>query len=160
MAELAERLMDDLELAAGSARPEQLFERFNRDFWSDDRGGYYVVGLDGDKQPIDSMTSNMGHLLWSGIVPEDRARTVADHLLSDMMFSGWGVRTISREDRGYNPIGYHVGTIWPHDNAIVARVWSATGSATRRTGSPWRRSRPPPTRRSGCPRRSRDSSAG
>ena len=121
MAELAERVMDDLEAAAGLRKEsEQLHERFNRDFWSDDRGGYYIVGLDGDKQPIDSMTSNMGHLLWSGIVPEDRARIVADHLMSDQLFSGWGVRTISRQDRGYNPIGYHVGTIWPHDNAIVA----------------------------------------
>ncbi len=121
MAELAERVMDDLEAAAGLRKEsEQLYERFNRDFWSDDRGGYYIVGLDGDKQPIDSMTSNMGHLLWSGIVPEDRARIVADHLISDQLFSGWGVRTISRQDRGYNPIGYHVGTIWPHDNAIVA----------------------------------------
>jgi glycogen debranching enzyme len=62
----------------------------------------------------------MGHLLWSGIVPEERARTVADHLLSDEMFSGWGVRTISTHDRGFNPLGYHCGTIWPHDNAIVA----------------------------------------
>lgn len=66
------------------------------------------------------MTSNMGHLLWSGIVPDERARVIARHLMSDYMFSGWGVRTISTEDRGYNPIGYHCGTIWPHDNAIVA----------------------------------------
>jgi glycogen debranching enzyme len=66
------------------------------------------------------MTSNMGHLLWSGIVPDDRARVVAGHLMSDAMFSGWGVRTLSTDDGGYNPIGYHCGTIWPHDNAIVA----------------------------------------
>jgi glycogen debranching enzyme len=66
------------------------------------------------------MTSNMGHLLWSGIVPEERAGAVARQLLSDTMFSGWGVRTMSNEDAGYNPIGYHVGTVWPHDNAIVA----------------------------------------
>ena len=66
------------------------------------------------------MTSNMGHLLWSGIVPEERARLVAGALMSDAMFSGWGVRTLSTDDRGYNPIGYHIGTIWPHDNAIIA----------------------------------------
>jgi glycogen debranching enzyme len=66
------------------------------------------------------MTSNMGHLLWSGIVPEERARSVADQLLSDNMFSGWGVRTLSREDDGFNPLGYHTGTIWPHDNSIIA----------------------------------------
>ena len=78
------------------------------------------MGLDGDKRPIDSMTSNMGHLLWSGIVPDDRARRVAGQLMSDAMFSGWGIRTLSTDDRGYNPIGYHTGTIWPHDNSLVA----------------------------------------
>ena len=121
VAEMAERMMDDAELAATLRKQaDELYERFNRDFWSGERGGYYIVGLDGDKRSIDSMTSNMGHLLWSGIVPEDRARIVADHLMSEDMFSGWGVRTISRTDEGYNPIGYHVGTIWPHDNSIVA----------------------------------------
>jgi glycogen debranching enzyme len=120
-AELARRLLGDTELAARLEREAAgLYGRFNDDFWSHERGGYYVVGLDGDKRQIDSMTSNMGHLLWSGIVPEDRAGIVARHLLSGRMFSGWGVRTLSTEDRGYNPIGYHVGTIWPHDNAIVA----------------------------------------
>lgn len=98
---------------------DELYTRFNRDFWSDERGGFYVVGLDGDKRRIDSMTSNMGHLLWSGIVPPERARIVAGHLMSDKMFSGWGIRTISTDDRGYNPIGYHCGTIWPHDNALI-----------------------------------------
>lgn len=121
IAEIAERVMADPSLA-GRLRGEAdtLHERFNRDFWDEGRGGYYVIGLDGDKRKIDSMTSNMGHLLWSGIVPQERAGTIARHLMSDAMFSGWGVRTISREDAGYNPIGYHVGTIWPHDNAIVA----------------------------------------
>jgi len=121
IAELSRRLAGDEEL---SARLEQeaaaLRTRFNRDFWSDAQGGYYVVGLDGDKRPIDSVTSNMGHLLWSGIVPQERAPLVADHLMSDRMFSGWGVRTLSSNDRGFNPVGYHVGTIWPHDNAIIA----------------------------------------
>jgi glycogen debranching enzyme len=121
VAELARALMGDEELAARLEREAAgLRSRLNRDFWSDERGGYYVVGLDGDKRPIDSMTSNMGHLLWSGIVPAERARKVADQLLSDRMFSGWGVRTLSRDDGGFNPIGYHAGTIWPHDNAIIA----------------------------------------
>jgi glycogen debranching enzyme len=121
VAELARCIAGDDELALRLERDSAaLAERVNRDFWSDDRGGYYVVGLDGDKRPIDSMTSNMGHLLWSGIVPEERARTVADQLLSDNMFSGWGVRTLSREDDGFNPLGYHTGTIWPHDNSIIA----------------------------------------
>ncbi|WP_346120891.1 amylo-alpha-1,6-glucosidase [Micromonospora coerulea] len=102
------------------AEAEELRARFNRDFWIEDRGGYYAIGLDGDKRKIDSMTSNMGHLLWSGIVPEDRAAIVARQLMSDEMFSGWGVRTVSTADRGYNPIGYHMGTVWPHDNSLIA----------------------------------------
>jgi glycogen debranching enzyme len=121
IAGMARALMQDEALAQRLEREaDQMRDRVNRDFWSDDRGGYYIVGLDGDKRPIDSMTSNMGHLLWSGIVPEDRARIVADHLMSDAMFSGWGVRTLSTDDRGYNAIGYHCGTVWPHDNAIIA----------------------------------------
>jgi glycogen debranching enzyme len=121
VAELAERLFDDATRAAELKRQAQeLHDRFNRDFWSESRGGYYVIGLDGDKHQIDSMTSNMGHLLWSGIVPEERAQIIAGHLMSEDMFSGWGVRTLSRAEAGYNPIGYHTGTIWPHDNSIVA----------------------------------------
>ena len=121
VAELARRLRADIPLAERLERDAQtLYTRFNADFWSEDRGGYYVVGLDGDKRRIDSMTSNMGHLLWSGIVPKERAALVAGQLMSDAMFSGWGVRTLSTDDRGYNPIGYHIGTIWPHDNAIIA----------------------------------------
>ncbi|GAA1403248.1 amylo-alpha-1,6-glucosidase [Catellatospora coxensis] len=120
-AELADRVMGDAELAERLTREAQeLFTRFNRDFWSDDRGGYYAVGLDGDKNPIDSVTSNLGHLLWSGIVPSERADQVVRHLMSDSLFSGWGVRTLSNQDQGFNPIGYHSGTIWPHDNSIIA----------------------------------------
>jgi len=121
IAGMARALLQDEALAQRLEREaDQLRARVNKDFWSEERGGYYIVGLDGDKRPIDSMTSNMGHLLWSGIVPEDRARIIAGHLMSDAMFSGWGVRTLSSDDRGYNPIGYHCGTVWPHDNAIVA----------------------------------------
>src|SRR5262249_38088738 len=99
---------------------DTLRERFNRDFWIEERGGYYALGLDGDKRKIDSMTSNMGQLLWSGIVPPERAEIVVGHLMSDHMFSGWGVRTTSTSDSGYNPIGYHTGTVWPHDNSLIA----------------------------------------
>jgi glycogen debranching enzyme len=121
VAELAERLMGDAPLAVELKRQaRELRDQFNRDFWSETRGGFYVIGLDGDKRQIDSLTSNMGHLLWSGIVPEARASAIVEHLMSDDMFSGWGVRTLSRADAGYNPIGYHTGTIWPHDNSIVA----------------------------------------
>jgi glycogen debranching enzyme len=121
-AELAAGPFGDPESAGRlRAEAEQLKERFNRDFWIDERGGYYAIGLDGDKRRIDSMTSNMGHLLWSGIVPAERATTVARQLMSEHMFSGWGVRTTSTMDDGYNPIGYHMGTVWPHDNSIIAQ---------------------------------------
>ena len=121
LAELAAEVWDDAELGQRLRKDAQsLFDRFNEDFWIEDRGGYYAVGLDADKRQIDSMTSNMGHLLWSGIVPDDRAATVAGQLFAEGMWSGWGVRTMSWEDRGYNPIGYHIGTVWPHDNSIIS----------------------------------------
>ncbi len=101
------------------AKATQLKAAFNRDFWLEDRG-WFAVGLDADKRPIDSMTSNMGHCLWTGIVDEDKARRVAENLISPAMFSGWGLRTLSRDGGGYNPISYHCGSVWPHDTAIVA----------------------------------------
>lgn len=101
------------------AKATQLKVAFNRDFWLEDRG-WFAVGLDADKRPIDSLTSNMGHCLWTGIVDEDKARHVAEKLVSPAMFSGWGLRTLSRECPGYNPISYHCGSVWPHDTAIVA----------------------------------------
>jgi glycogen debranching enzyme len=121
LAELADGPLADPDLA-GRLREQaaRLRDRFDRDFWIDGRGGYYAVGLDGDKRRIDSLTSNIGHLLWSGIVPPERAQPVVDRLMSQEMFSGWGVRTLSTVDAGYNPIGYHHGTVWPHDNSIIA----------------------------------------
>ena len=78
------------------------------------------MGLDADKVPIDGLGSNMGHCLWTGIVDEDKAPLVAARLLSPEMFTGWGIRTFSSEMTGYNPVSYHVGSVWPHDNAITA----------------------------------------
>jgi glycogen debranching enzyme len=121
VAELAERVWGDEELAARLRKEaSELAERFERDFWIDARGGYYALGLDKDKALIDSKTSNMGHLLWSGIVSAKRAKTVAKQLLGEDMFTGWGIRTLSSEDMAFNPIGYHTGTVWPHDNSIIA----------------------------------------
>ncbi|GIG94833.1 amylo-alpha-1,6-glucosidase [Plantactinospora mayteni] len=121
IAELADGPLRDPELAERlRADAHQLREQFNRDFWIDERGGYYAIGLDGDKRPINSMTSNMGQLLWSGIVPPERAKVIAGQLLSSQMFSGWGIRTTSTDDQCYNPIGYHSGTVWPHDNSLIA----------------------------------------
>jgi glycogen debranching enzyme len=101
------------------AKATQLKVAFNRDFWLEDKG-WFAVGLDADKRPIDSLTSNIGHCLWTGIVDEDKARRVAEALMSPAMFSGWGVRTLSKAGGGYNPISYHCGSVWPHDTAIVA----------------------------------------
>ncbi|HET9346483.1 MAG TPA: glycogen debranching N-terminal domain-containing protein [Candidatus Limnocylindrales bacterium] len=96
-----------------------LYERFNETFWWEEEGTYYL-GLDGNKQPIRSVASNAGHLLQSGIVPPDRAAQVVDRLLADDMWSGWGVRTLSANHAAYNPFSYHTGTVWPHDNALIA----------------------------------------
>ncbi|MFV2085632.1 glycogen debranching N-terminal domain-containing protein [Micromonospora sp. LOL_021] len=96
-----------------------LKQRFNRDFWVAD-GEYYALALDPDGTPVDALASNMGHLLWSGIVEPGRAGKVAEHLLGPAMFSGWGVRTLAETEARYNPVGYHVGSVWPFDNSIIA----------------------------------------
>jgi glycogen debranching enzyme len=101
------------------AKAAALKEAFNRDFWLDEHE-WFAVGLDADKRPIDSLTSNIGHCLWTGIVDEDKARAVARHLLGPSMFSGWGVRTLGSMMGGYNPVSYHCGSVWPHDSAICA----------------------------------------
>ena len=101
------------------AKAANLKAAFNRDFWLEDKG-WFAVGLDADKRPIDSLTSNIGHCLWTGIVDEDKAGQVAAKLVSPEMFSGWGVRTLAANNGGYNPISYHCGSVWPHDTAIVA----------------------------------------
>jgi len=96
-----------------------LKRRFNRDFWIKD-GEYFAVALDRDGRQVDSLTSNIGHLLWSGIVDSSKAKAVVRHLMSPAMFSGWGVRTLAEGEARYNPIGYHVGTVWPFDNSFIA----------------------------------------
>ena len=94
-----------------------LKERFNQDFWLEDKG-WYAVALDADKRPVDSLTSNIGHCLWSGIVADQHAATVAERLVSGPMWSGWGIRTLAADEPGYDPMSYHCGTVWPHDNAL------------------------------------------
>ncbi|CAN5735231.1 glycogen debranching N-terminal domain-containing protein [soil metagenome] len=101
------------------ARAAALRAAFQRDFWLPDRG-WYAIGLDADKRPIDALASNMGHCLWTGIVDPEHAPAVARHLLSDEMFSGWGVRTLASSMASYDPLSYHNGSVWPHDNAILA----------------------------------------
>jgi glycogen debranching enzyme len=123
IAEVAEEVWGDPSLAARlRGEAQALFDRFNQDFWTDARGGYYVealVGEPGSKRQADAMTSNMGHLLWSGVVPPERAAILVRHLFGEGMFSGWGVRTMSAEEPAYNPVMYHDGTVWPHDNSLI-----------------------------------------
>jgi glycogen debranching enzyme len=118
-AHFAREAGDDATFERYSAKAHVLKADFNRDFWLEERG-WYAVGLDAEKRPIDSLTSNIGHCLWTGIVDEDKAARVADHLLAPEVFSGWGVRTLATTMGGYNPISYHCGSVWPHDTAIVA----------------------------------------
>ena len=129
-ARMARDVWHDLDFALRlEASAADLKARFNRDFWMTERD-CYALALEGDRRVVDSVTSNIGHLLWSGIVPEDRVHKVVDWLMSDELFSGWGVRTMAEGEQGYNPIGYHLGTVWPHDNSIIS--WGLTRYGYRR----------------------------
>ncbi|HKT60506.1 MAG TPA: glycogen debranching N-terminal domain-containing protein [Gemmatimonadales bacterium] len=95
-----------------------LRQQFDRDFWVESIG-CYAMALEAEKQPLRVVSSNAGHALWCGIAEPARAARVVERLMADDMFSGWGVRTLSEHCQGYNPIGYHLGTVWPHDNALI-----------------------------------------
>ncbi len=96
-----------------------LFERFNDVFWDED-SGFYAFALDGEKAKVMSVTSNPGHCLWSGIVPPDRASRVVKRLMAPDMWTGWGIRTLSSDHPAYNPNSYQNGSVWPHDNGLIA----------------------------------------
>jgi glycogen debranching enzyme len=98
---------------------KELKERFNEVFW-DDALGTYVLALDGHKKPCRVVSSNVGHLLFSGIATPERAIKTTNRLMSDEMFTGWGIRTLSMNEARYNPMSYHNGSVWPHDTAIAA----------------------------------------
>jgi glycogen debranching enzyme len=126
-ARLAREVWDDITLADRLERDAAaLRARFNRDYWIES-GGYYAIALDGQKRQVDAMSSNVGHLLWSGIVPKEREAIIVERLMSSDMFTGWGIRTMSAADTGYNPIEYHNGTVWPHDTALVAEGMRRAG---------------------------------
>ena len=119
-----QKIADVYENLGDPARAKQLREeaaalrrRINADFWMPE--GYYALALDADKKPARVVTSNAGQLLWSGVPSRARARSQIERLMRNDMFSGWGVRTLSSSARRYNPNGYHLGTIWPHDNALI-----------------------------------------
>lgn len=100
-------------------KAQELYQRFNDRFWMEEEG-FYCLGLDNKKQQIKSIASNPGQLLWSGIVPQERAKKVVDRLFQSDMWCGWGIRTLSAKHQAYNPISYQRGSIWPHDNSIIA----------------------------------------
>jgi glycogen debranching enzyme len=120
-ARLARQFWDDPDYADRLEREAaDLKARFNRDFWIADRQ-YYALALAGpDADVVDALSSNIGHLLWSGIADEDKAAAVVGHLMSPNMYSGWGIRTLAKSEGRYNPVGYHVGTVWPFDNSFIA----------------------------------------
>ena len=106
----AERLRDEAKL---------LYRCFNRDFWLENLG-FYALALQNGGKPAAVISSNPGQALWTKIIDKSRAKQTVDRLMAKDMFSGWGIRTLSEKERSYNPIGYHLGTVWPHDNAIIA----------------------------------------
>jgi glycogen debranching enzyme len=102
---------------------------FNDHFWSESKQ-MYVLALDGKKRPCNVVSSNAGHCLFSGIATRERARLTAEKLLDEKMFSGWGIRTIASGEARYNPMSYHNGSVWPHDNAMIALGFSRYGLMT------------------------------
>jgi glycogen debranching enzyme len=131
VAELAREVWRERGLAERLEREAaELRARFDAAFWVQERGGFYALALDGEKRPVDALCSNVGHLLWSGIVPPERVEPVADSLMSDPLWSGWGVRTMSTDDAGFNPLSYHTGTVWPHDTSLAAWGLARSGRWT------------------------------
>lgn len=98
---------------------EKLRTQFEERFWCEDID-FYALTLDPDKQPVKSVSSNPGHCLWSGIISPERAERMVKRLFAKEMWSGWGIRTLSTENTAYNPFSYHTGSVWPHDNSIIA----------------------------------------
>ena len=105
-----------------------LFKRFNEAFW-DEELGCYVLALDGEKKKVRTVASNVGHCLWSGIATKERAGKVVSRLMAPDMWSGWGIRTLSAKHAAFNPYNYQTGSVWPHDNAIIAMGFKRYGFA-------------------------------
>jgi glycogen debranching enzyme len=127
-AELARAVWRERELAERlDSEADELRRRFDEAFWCEERGGFYALALDGGKQKVDSLTSNIGHLVWSGIIPPERFDAIVDQLMGEELWSGWGVRTMSSGDAAFNPLSYHNGTVWPHENSLIAWGFAKTG---------------------------------
>jgi glycogen debranching enzyme len=128
-AELARRVWGDEETAARLGREAaELRERFDAAFWLPEHG-WYALGLDAEKRRIDALASNMGHLLWSGLVPPERVPEVAGRLTAGPLWSGWGIRTLAADEAAFDPVEYHDGTVWPHDDSLIAYGLSRSGLA-------------------------------
>ena len=119
MSEIFEELDKPSRAEELRAKAVALFKRFNEAFW-DEELGFYVLALDGEKKKVSTVASNAGHCLWSGIVPPERAGKVVKRLMAPDMWSGWGIRTLSALHPAFNPYNYQTGSVWPHDNAIIA----------------------------------------
>ncbi|HZC16234.1 MAG TPA: glycogen debranching N-terminal domain-containing protein [Caulobacteraceae bacterium] len=128
MAQVFEALGKPDRAKALNEKAERLYRRFNEVFW-DDTFGFYALALDGDKKKVLSVASNPGHLLWSGIVPPERAEAVVRRLMAPDMWSGWGIRTLSSDHPAYNPMSYQNGSVWPHDNGLIALGFRRYGFA-------------------------------
>jgi glycogen debranching enzyme len=126
LARCAERLGKHERAVALDNQASKLADQFERAFWCEDLGTY-ALALDGRKQPCRVRTSNAGQLLLSGMIDAGRARKVADNLLHPRLFSGWGIRTVATDEARYNPMSYHDGSVWPHDNALIALGLSRYG---------------------------------
>src|ERR1700751_5041705 len=119
MAEVFDELGKTRRAADLRRKAATLLKRFNEAFW-DEELGFYAFALDGDKQKVLTIASNAGHCLWSGIVPPERAKRVVERLTAPDMWTGWGIRTLSADHAAFNPYNYQTGSVWPHDNAIIA----------------------------------------
>jgi glycogen debranching enzyme len=126
MADIFEALGRVDEAAAQRAAADRLAAVIDEAFWMPEEGTY-ALGLDARRRQIDGIATNAGHLLWADAVPTDRAVRVTERLLAPDMYSGWGIRTLSSRNPGYNPIGYHVGSVWPHDNSLIATGFARAG---------------------------------
>jgi glycogen debranching enzyme len=126
MAEVFQVLGDEARAKALLQQAETLKRNFNQLFWMEDEG-CFAYGLDPHKQLITSIASNAGHCLWSGIADRDKAERTARRLLQNDMWSGWGIRTLSSKNPAYNPFSYHLGSVWPHDNGIIAAGFKRYG---------------------------------
>jgi glycogen debranching enzyme len=128
MADIYGELGQDDKASHLRQKAAQLFERFNEAFW-DEESGFYAYCLDGDKKKVLSVASNPGHCLTCGIVPTDRADRVVRRLMQPDMWSGWGIRTLSADHPAFNPFSYQCGSVWPHDNSMIALGFKRYGFA-------------------------------